>query len=250
MQKLSRNTDIILYSNNNLILGERLRDYFRKINVDIIYCNSIRMLVSKLKIRRNVIIFIDKTYKKYAKILKEILLSDIELLYRARFVFIDDDFKYYLDYVDNEVLFSIPEKNLESAIYNTIVNCEMMNFRKDSYLSIMGEVSKLVSENLLNMGFSYKLLGFRYIKQCIEQAVKNNFSLGSLHKDIYPYVAMQNLTNTFNIERGIRTAIRAAEKNPEFINKLLSLDNQHITNRLFLEFLLDKINTELDKDNK
>jgi len=247
MQKISRNTDIILFSNNNLVLGERLREYFRKINVDVIYCNTLKLLVSKIKNRRNNIIFIDKIFKIYAKFLKEIINSDIELLDRTRFVFIDDDFKYYLNYVDNEMLFSIPESNLESAIYNTIVNCELLNYRKDSFLSVIGHVGKYVSDYLLSMGFSYKLIGFRYIKQCVEQAVRNNFKLGSLHKDVYPYVAMQNVTNSFNIERGIRTAINDAAKTPEF-HKILTLPKgKHITNRLFLEFLLDKIVTEKAK---
>ena len=107
MQKISRNTDIILFSNNNLVLGERLREYFRKINVDVIYCNTLKLLVSKIKNRRNNIIFIDKIFKIYAKFLKEIINSDIELLDRTRFVFIDDDFKYYLNYVDNDLLYSL-----------------------------------------------------------------------------------------------------------------------------------------------
>lgn len=248
MQGLSRYTDIILFSNNNLALGERLRDYFRKINIDVMYCNTIRLLVSKIRSGRHTIILLDKAFKKYANIIKELLAADIDLLANVRFIFIDNDFGYYINNIDNEKYFCIPETNLESAIYSTIITCEMLNCRQQTLTPFLNKLGEVVSEMLLKMGFSYKLIGFRYIKQCIEQAARNNFKLGSLHKEVYPYVALQNVTNAFNIERGIRTAIKDASKTSKFKDEFKN-NSEGITNRLFLEYLLDKVNTYRNKLN-
>ena len=112
-----QSTEIILYSNNNYKLGERVRESFQKINMHITYCNILRLLVKKLENKRNNVVFIDKHYKKHAHFISEIANAGLQVIDGTRFVFIDDDMQYYASYVDNERVFCIPETNLEVALY-------------------------------------------------------------------------------------------------------------------------------------
>lgn len=176
--------------------------------------------------------------------LSEILMSDLKFLNCARFVFIDDDFEFYADYVNNKNIFCIPLTNFNLAMQGIIYTCNMLNYRTDTLNSALNRFNESISNYLIKLGFSYKLSGFRYIKQSVEQGIKNNFSLGSLQKDIYPYVARQNDTNPFNIERGIRMAIKSAAKNENFKKELNILSESEISNRSFLGFLLDKFKEE------
>jgi hypothetical protein len=172
----------IFFSKNNYNLGERLRSSLKKFNFDIMYCNDLSNLFCKLSSQKNNVVFLDKVFNSYANLVS--LLSQIEVspITNTRFVFIDDDFKNYATISSSERFYVIPETNLESALYNIVTKCQMLNYAQENKNVVASKYGEIVSEELRKLGFSYKLVGFRYIKQCMEQAIKNNFTLASLHE--------------------------------------------------------------------
>ena len=236
---MSEKSNIIFYSRNNFALGERMREYLKLLNKNVIYCNNLQQVINMIENEKYLIIFIDKMYRVYAKMLSIIIKSEFANLDGVRLVFIDDDLSYYVDYVDNNKMFCIPTTNLKIAIQNIVYTCQMLNYRKETINSLLNGVNESISKYLIKLGFSYKLVGFRYIKQSVELAIKNNYSLGSLQKDVYPILAQQNNTNPSNIERCIRMAIKNASQTPAFKNELNILNGSDMTNRSFLEFLID-----------
>jgi len=234
-------TELILFSNNNYKLGERVRECCQKLNIHITYCNTLKLIVNKIESRKNTIIFIDKYYRKYAKFIKELVSSGFSFIESNRLVFIDEDMSFYADIVDNDKLFCIPETNLEVALYNTITTCEMLNYHSNISDASLRRVRENMSNMLIDLGFPYKLAGFRYIMHGMEQAIKNNFTLGSLNAEVYPYIAEQNSTTIVNIERGIRTSVQRASKKDAFQKEVLSGNNISVTNRFFMEYFLNKL---------
>ena len=249
MINLGRQLDITFFSKDNYVLASRIRKCLRKINYDISYCNNIIDLVSRMMVNKNCLIILDNKYRTFGGFLSQILQTNLEVIENARFVFIDDELLNYSEYVNNNNIFCIPETNLETALSGVISNCELLNCQHESIINSNINYNELISDILLKLGFSVKLLGFRYIKLCIEHAIKNNFVLGSLNKDVYSYVAMQNCTSVTNIERGIRTAIEDASKTEEFKKENIARSDKKVSNKMFLEYLLDKILIYKNKQN-
>ena len=235
--------NIIFFSKSNYILGEKIRNSLRKINLEVMYCNDLGSLIYFICSQKNNIVLIDKIFRDHANLVSQIAASQLHDLENVRFVYIDDDFKFYANNTVSERFFHIPESNLESSLFNIITKCQMLNIAQDNIILSENNYGEIVSEELKKLGFSYKLVGFRYIRQCMEQAIKNNFVLGPLHKDVYPMIGIQNSTSATNIERGIRTAILNASQQESF--KLDGINGNHncMSNRFFLEYLLDKIRT-------
>lgn len=239
--------NIIFFSKTNYILGEKIRNSLRKINLDVMYCNDLSTLIYLICSQKNNIVLIDKVYRDHANLLSQLAASPLQDLANVRFVYMDDDFKFYANNTVSERFFHIPETNLESALFNIITKCQMLNIAQENISLSENNYGEIVSEELKKLGFSYKLVGFRYIRQCIEQAIKNNFVLGSLYKDVYPIVGIQNSTSATNIERGIRTAIVSASKQESFRLEGVVGNYNCISNRFFLEYLLDRIRSYKNK---
>jgi len=241
---MSENSNIIFYSRNNFALGEKVRDCLKILNKNVVYCNNLQQVIDMIENERYLIIFIDKMYRVYVKMLSIIIKSRLANFDGVRLVFLDDDLSYYVDYVDNNKIFCIPTTNLKIAIQNIMLTCQMLNYRKESINSLLNGFNEAISKYLIKLGFSYKLVGFRYIKQSIELAIKNNYSLGSLQRDVYPILAQQNNTNPSNIERCIRMAIKNASQTLAFKTELNILNGNDVTNRSFLEYLVDLFRME------
>ena len=250
MSNLSHHTNITFLSHDNYVLASRIRRALKKLDYEVSYCNQVNDLIAQMLNNRYTIVFLDKEYLSFAKFLSQLLLSDLEIIENVRFVFIDDEVGKYLKYVNNKNFFNIPETNFEVALTNVVTQCEMLNLKSDSISSSKVNYNEIISDILTNLGFSYKLVGFRYIKLCMEYAIKNHFSLGSLSKDVFQYVAMQNCTTISNVERGIRTSIENASKSETFKKENISGDiNKNVSNKMFLEYLLDKIIIYKNKQN-
>ena len=243
------NSNIIFFSKNNYVLGERIRRSLRRFNSDVTYCNDLKSLILKIIHNKNNIVLIDKEYKKYANFVSQLVVTTLSIVSNARFVYLDNDLEFYAELINNERLFVIPESNLETALFNVITNCKMLNFAQDNIDLTNFNYDEIISDELSKLGFSYKLVGFRYIKQCLEQAIKNNFILGSLQKDVYPYIGIQNSTSAYNVERGIRTAIVDASKKECFQLDCFHEKDKIVSNRFFLEYLLDKLRIYKSRQN-
>ena len=104
-------------------------------------------------------------------------------------------------------------------------------------------VNSFLTQYLLSLGFVPKHSGFTFIKQCVQEGVKNNGVLGSLSKQVYPAVAKLNNSNAINVERNIRNSINYAKRGWKNCN---DVDNVffrlgNVSNRNFLAFLVDQV---------
>lgn len=239
--------NFMFYSHNNFVLGSRLREFFRKLGIELSYCGDVEELVVNLQNYPNTVLFFGGEQSGYASFLSRVLHSDLYLTRDCKFVFVDDNLDLYAPYVNNVNFFSIPETNLEIALYNTIAKCELQTLPKEDL--DYNKINKMISGALCKLGFSYKLVGFNYLKQSIEQVVKNNFVIGSLTKDVYPYIAIANNTSESNVERSIRKAIDAAYIKSKFdVEGYEALREHRCSNRFFISCLVDKLTNELNNN--
>ena len=239
------NVNVIFFSNNNTILGNKLKVSLRKVNLDVYYCCELESLMSFIKPNSKNIVFVDKRYSRYKKFISGLMASDY--FENCKVVFIDDNMAEYVNFVNNKNRFCIPETKLEIGLSRIITTCELLSFN-EGYLIDVCKLKDMLSSYLTQLGFSCKLVGYSYIKQCLEFAVKRNFNLGSLTSDVYGYVANLNSTTRSSIERNIRNAIyQAKEVNGFAVDGFEALQNDNISNRHFLAVLLDKLENNLYK---
>ncbi len=236
----------IFYSKNNFNVGSKLRTYFKNLGMELNYCGCLGDLVNTLSSKPNCVLFFDKDHIGYASFISRLLDSNLDLTKRCKVVYVDDNLQQYAEYVNNRNFYSIPETNMEPALFNIITKCKLLNYNNYDDIDFR-KINKMVSDCLCKLGFSYKLIGFKYIKQCIEQIVKNDFNIGSLTKDIYPHIADINFTTESNVERSIRTAIDAAYQKTKFnIEGYEVLRDHKCSNRFFISCLVDKLMNELN----
>ena len=129
-------------------------------------------------------------------------------------------------------------KELQNKFMDRIANQNVSKYN-------LNEINTFVSNYLLSLGFLPKHIGFAYMKQVIQIAVKHEM-IGSLSKDIYPIVASTFKTQVQNVERNIRNAIERACNSKEMKESEVGqlLVNGKISNRAFLSYLLDKVLNE------
>lgn len=145
--------------------------------------------------------------------------------------------------VDNRTKFCITYESLFRRLV-PLKDRILLNIREKSSLEFdIKVVNQFMSEYLIRLGFVPKLMGFNYIKQCIEESICNNCGiLGSLSTEVYPRVASRNKTSAVNIERNIRSSINNAIKNSDAYSGINGLfNNAPISNRAFLAYLLDQV---------
>lgn len=128
--------------------------------------------------------------------------------------------------------------NFDFSNYEQLNNCEMIyidNFQKDSkkdknkmYISnklsfeeikkyietfleklITNSVRQRATDILIDLGFSFKHIGTKYIADAILYTTLNNYecSFENLEKDIYPYLAKLNHTQVDNIKWSLARTI-------------------------------------------
>ncbi len=237
--------NFIFYSSKNLFVGSRLRDSFRKIGIELSYVSTVADLINWFSTKPNTVVFFSKEHGSYARFLSKVLKSDLSLTRYCRVVFVDDDLAHYAPYVNNTNFFCLPECNLEAVLYSMVTKCEISSHHVQEF--DIGRLNQKISDYLTKLGFSFKLVGFKFLKQSIEQVVKNDFNIGSLTKDVYPVVASLNQTSEYNIERSIRTAIDNAFKRTHFnVEGFEGLSENNCSNRFFISFIVDKLMNEIE----
>ena len=229
----------LFYSKNNIVLGKRIKENLAKFGFEINYSSSLADIVDLVSNGNRTLIFVDKVFKKYKNLIFELTKS--KLFNNVLVVFVDDDSNYYSDFLDSNNFFIISEKEFEKELGGILRSCRTYISNKHSINMFM--VSDIVSGYLSKLGFSPKHAGYRYIKQCIEYAIQNSFSIGkALYKDTYLFVARKNNGSCASIERNIRNAINQARLNTGFdVDGFPDLSNKKITNRYFLSYLVDKL---------
>lgn len=235
-----KNINYILFSKNNLILGERIRKVLKKINADIFYYNDLCKTIDFLTSTENTLVFIEKCYGKYAKILSSMICSSV--FKNSALVFIDEG-KEVQKYINQKNVFNVNENFVDSEIFD-IITMFTFNSGQESIVDVANIKIKL-SKLLIEAGLCVKHVGFGYVKDCLEYVAKRNFKLGGLHGDVYKHVACLNNTNECNVERSIRNCILQAKKNNEaLLYEFTKSSNSQLTNKAFLGYVLERLQEE------
>ena len=229
----------LFYSKDNNVLGKRIKENMAKFGFEITYANSLADVIDLVYTGDRTLIFVDKIFRKYKNFIYEITKS--KLFNNVLVVFVDDDYMYYEECISSNNFFTISEQNFEKELGNILRQCR--TYISNKHTINMFLVSDIVSGYLTQLGFSPKHAGYRYIKQCVEYAIQNSFSIGkSLYKDTYLFVARKNNGSCASIERNIRNAINQAKINTGFeVEGFPDLKSKKITNRFFLSYIVDKL---------
>lgn len=234
--------NIVFYSKNNDVLGKRIKNVVNKIGFELTYSNELAMVTDIVVEGNRSIVFVDKVFSKYAKMVSHIISSKI--FNNVLVVFVDDDEEKYKEYTKSVHLNVITERNLENEVLRVLQSCRQFI---DSKVNVdMRVVSDVLSGYLSKLGFSPKHSGYRYIKQCVEYAIQNSFDIGkSLYKETYLFVGKKNNESIAGVERNIRNAISQAYLNTGFdVETFESLHENKVTNRMFLSYLVDRISVD------
>lgn len=104
-----------------------------------------------------------------------------------------------------------------------------------------------VTALLQQLGVPAHLMGYYYLRSAIFISYKENNSVSSVTKLLYPEIAKQYETSQQKVERGIRNAIEVAWKNgnPEFFKQefgyLLGSNSKRPSNSEYIARIVDYI---------
>ncbi len=220
-----------------------LKQDMMKMNCEVYYVNSFKEMVNKILYLKSCIIFINERGKEILHSLAPML--DSNLMIACNVIYIGDTFddvqaytKYSNFYIctTDQVKGSMPKfinmYRLTTAMHANVLNKDKLN--------------DVLNYHLTKLGFTPKWLGYKFIKDCLDICVTNDFAIGSLIADVYPVVGLKNNTSPNNVERSIRNAITKAYEDTKF--EVPGFEEFHntthkITNRWFLATLLDKLKT-------
>ncbi len=126
---------------------------------------------------------------------------------------------------------------------NNFAGCE--NVLNDSQLEIM------VTEIIHQIGVPAHIKGYHYLREAIILTIKNNDSMNSVTKVLYPTVAKKHSTTASRVERAIRHAIEVAwdRGDVEVLNSFFGYTIQNErgkpTNSEFIAMIADKLRLQL-----
>lgn len=229
----------LFYSKDNIVLGRRIKENMARFGFELMYAHDLAELIDMVYNGDRTLIFVDKVFKKYTNFIYELTKSKI--FNNVLVAFVDDDEMYYSKCLDSNNFFVISETYFEKNLGNVLRSCRTYITNRLNVNMFL--VSDIVSSYLSKLGFSPKHAGYRYIKQCVEYAIQNSFSIGkSLYKETYMFVARKNNGSSASIERNIRNAIQQARLNTGFeVEGFDDLNTEKMTNRYFLSYLVDKL---------
>lgn len=210
-------------------------DYFDNITV---------MLDHILKINKG-IVFVDSSIKPYLKIILQMMAH--ALLSKYIVIFLDNDnIDEYLPYCDDLNFFAETVQSLKKN-FDKIKNIYMRKCLYQENTEYVYGLKTFVSDQLIKFGFSYKYIGFQYLKQCVVIIVHDNCLNFSLQKRIYPTIASKNNSTSYAIERNIRIAIeKAYQKNKEVFDELF--DGEKICNKSLISYLVNYTQNHFNKN--
>ena len=236
-------TNYIFFSKNNLLLGDRIRRVIKKTDNELFYYNDLGKTVDFLTSSKNTLVFVEKTFSKYIKVVAGLMSSN--LFHETAIVFIDDSDEIK-SYVNNKNIYAVSENIDENEIFD-VINKFVFRTELGDDLDLK-QVKSITSKILMDLGVSIKHIGFMYMKDCIEYIAKKHFKLFGLHGDVYKHVACLNGTNECNVERSIRNCIMQAKRiEGTIIHEMSQKFNYEITNKTFLGYVIERVQQEYDK---
>jgi len=111
----------------------------------------------------------------------------------------------------------------------------------------------LVEQEIKNILYKLKkypnLLGYRYIKQCVEILLKKPYMQVDFRKKLYPIVAEENNQSVHKVERSIINAINIAwnkekDRIAEFLNNKL-YESKKPSTRIMLTSIAEEVKRKI-----
>lgn len=234
--------DGLFISKNDIDLGMVVREEARKYNCNVMYANSGADIINfAMNIKYGVIFFGEDCFKYH-----DIISDFMELSYFANIcmVFITDSIIGQDYEVSNNNVYIISREHIHTAMHDIVSRALILYRNIDNKLNF-NKLGKYLTEYLTKLGFSQKYVGFQYIKESVLAAIERNKNVSSFNKEIYPIVALKNGTQVSNIEKSIRLSIKMAYKSDADLFKESNLVNDdYISNKLFLSHVIDKLRCE------
>lgn len=234
--------NVLFLTKENCNLAYSLRPKLISMNCEVLYVNSLKELINKILYMKTAIIFLDDQGKEELNILAPLLSTN--LLLASNVVYIGNDFDYVQDFTKYPNFFVCTQEQVVVSLPSITSTYRLTTIGNFTVLD-KDRLNTVLNYNLTKLGFTQKWLGYKFIKDCLDFCVTNNFTMGSLITDVYPVVAVKNNTTANNVERSIRNAITKAYEETQFnVQGFEELHNtaKKITNRWFLACLLDKLN--------
>ena len=233
----------MLVSKNNIGLLYSLNKQCKESKINLIVENSLNDLLFTLSHLKPKILFLDvSTMKGIDNTFIDFFNNQKNVSMPKVIVICSKD-----EYDNAKTKFSceiITEENL--TICKKIFNEDLIDYdefeQKKSYTKSLKEK---IEKFLFEAGISTKLMGYMFIKDCLELMLINNALIYSLDSKIYPMVACKYQTEKNNIERNIRNAIEKAYKiygNTTFYSSIRLDENKNkLSNKQFFNLALLKL---------
>lgn len=231
------NSSAILFSRNSYDYLLNLKNLCNDNGINLIYERDFYNLLQKsIKILPNLILIDASTVNvnkfPFATLNNEIFED------KTKIVIISDNFVCENKYIKVIKLEALP---------NFISNNRFKSFNLNNNIlheDYSGEINNL----LLKLGFSPNLKGKDYLKSCINLIINDGIHFRCLSKDCYPILALNYNTETSNIERDIRNAIKTS-----FLKNNIDMWQENFncvldkipSNKQFIYLCVDKIKQEL-----
>ncbi|MCM1315121.1 MAG: sporulation initiation factor Spo0A C-terminal domain-containing protein [Muribaculaceae bacterium] len=109
------------------------------------------------------------------------------------------------------------------------------------------ELQKIVTQFLLDLGVPTHMKGYLYAVEAIALVIENPRYKGAFHKKLYPIIAEKYDSNTWQVERNIRTAIQGTYERHEigYFKQFFGYAMQKPTVTEFISQCAEKIRTEM-----
>lgn len=109
------------------------------------------------------------------------------------------------------------------------------------------ELKKTVTQFLLDLGVPTHMKGYLYAVEAIALVIENPRYKGAFHKKLYPIIAEKYDSNTWQVERNIRTMINGAYERHEmgYFKQFFGYAMQKPTVTEFISQCAEKIRTEM-----
>lgn len=193
---LYNNTAILMTEKNYELLYE-VKDICKTSNFNLIYEKDFYGLLQKVVRVNPKLIIIDEDCRFIKSFPFEILKNKV-FEKEIKVVIVGNNFK-----CENTNVVVLPLHKLQDYIWG----CE------DFYLEekrVFENCDKKINDLLFKMGFTPKLKGKDYLKDCIKLILEGAEQFSCLNKDCYPVIASNYKTHIINIDRNIRNAIQKA----------------------------------------
>ena len=109
------------------------------------------------------------------------------------------------------------------------------------------ELKKNVSQFLLDLGVPTHMKGYLYAVEAVTMVIENPRYKGAFHKKLYPIIAEKYASNTWQVERNIRTAIQGTYERHEmgYFKEFFGYSMTKPTVTEFISQCAEKIRTEM-----